>query len=297
MPVDSAAPIEKLLVKGLPVSEAHDQGDAITVGLILRQHLRLSIIDGLQRMFGVAQKLIAFAQLFHGSRRQIALPGQGCQHLEQWALLQAKVAPSMDKLESLGDELHLADATGAQLDVGGHAFAPDLLLDQLFHRAQRIDCGKIKIAPIDEGPEHFQQLFARRFAAADHARLDHGVAFPVAPLILVVLLQRIEAQHQRAGRAIGPQSHVHAKDETIDCRRVERLDQPLPEANEELLVIQRALCPNCLAAFWIAKDQVDIRGQIQFTCAQLAHAKHNHVLGIAAASTSRNAKLLAVALV
>ncbi len=250
--------MKKLLVEGFPVAETHDQGDAITIGLIVRQHLCLAIIDGLQRMLGVTQEFIGFAQFLDRSRRQIALPGQGCQHLEQGPLLQAQVAPPVDELESLSNEFHLANATRAQLDVGGHALAPHFLLDQLFHRAQRIDRRKIEVAPIDEGPEHFQQLLAGRFAAADHPSLDHGVAFPVAPLILVVLLQRIEAQHQRTGRAIGPQSHVDAKDKAVQGRRIERLDQPLTEANEEFLVIQRTLGADSFAAFRITEDQVDI---------------------------------------
>jgi len=74
--------------------------------------------------------------------------------------------------------------------------------------------------------------------ACHYARLDHGVAFPVAALILVVLLQRIEAEHQRSGRTVGTQAHINAEHKTVDGHGVEGLDQFLTKANEELLVIQ-----------------------------------------------------------
>lgn len=119
----------------------------------------------------------------------------------------------MDQLEGLGDELHLADTAFAQLDVFRHPLAPDLLLDQLLHGAQRLDGGEVQVAPIDERPQHAEQLLACLLVAADHPRLDHRVALPVAPLVLVVLLQRGEAVDQRSAGAVGTQAHVDAEDE------------------------------------------------------------------------------------
>ncbi|MNZ83226.1 hypothetical protein D3C78_1019480 [compost metagenome] len=136
---------------------------------------------------------------------------------------------------------------------------------------------------------------ACRLVAGHHPRLDHRVAFPVTALVLVVLLQGIEAEHQRAGRAIRAQTHVDAEHETVDGDRVQRLDQALAQAGEELLVVQRALHPFGFAAFGEGEDQVDVRRQVQLHRAQLAHAQHHHVLRLAAAVADRRAELLAVA--
>ncbi|MPN38228.1 hypothetical protein SDC9_185752 [bioreactor metagenome] len=164
----------------------------------------------------------------------------------------------MDQLERLGDKFHFADAARTELDVVGHALAPHFLLDQLLHGAQRFDGGEVQIAAVDERSQHVEQLRTGHLIAGYHARLDHGVALPVAALVLVILFQRIEAEHQRARRTVRPQAHVDTEDKTVDGHRVEGLDQFLPQANEELLVIQGALHPHRLAAFGVGEDQVDV---------------------------------------
>jgi len=203
----------------------------------------------------------------------------------------------MDQLERLSDEFDFADAASAKLDVRRHALAPHFLLDQLLHAAQRFDRGKVQVAAIDEGPQHLQQFATGLLVTADHARLDHRVALPVAPLILVVLLQCIEAQHQRAGGTVGAQPHVDAKDEAVDGDGIQRLDQLLPQAHEEFLVVQRALGTDRLAPFRVAEDQVDVRREVQLAGTELAHAENHHVLRLAGTCASGHAELLAVALV
>jgi hypothetical protein len=220
---------------------------------------------------------------------------EGAQYLEQGPLLQAQVAPAVNQLIGLGNEFHFANATRAQLDIFGHALAPHLLLDQLLHGAQRIDGGKIQIAAVHEGPQQAEQLSARGLVAGHDPGLDHGVAFPVAALILVILFEGIEAEYQGPRRAVGAQAHVDAKDEAVDGDRVQRLDQPLAQADEEFLVVQRALGAFGLAAFGVGENQVDVRRQVQFDGAELAHAEHDHLLSLAAAPALGGAELLAQA--
>ncbi|MNV30420.1 hypothetical protein D3C71_1216860 [compost metagenome] len=165
----------------------------------------------------------------------------------------------MDQLERLGNKLDFANTAGTELDVVGHALAPHFLLDQLLHGAQRFDGGKVEVTPVNEWPQHLLQLRAGYLIPGHHPRLDHRVAFPVAPLVLVILLQRVEAQHQRARRTVGTQTHVDAKYKAVDGHRVQGLDQPLAQTNEEFLVIQRALHADGFAALGIGENQVDVR--------------------------------------
>ncbi|MNJ34097.1 hypothetical protein D3C77_287960 [compost metagenome] len=295
VPVDAPAPVHQLGMEAVPVGKAEHEGDARTVQVVVRQHLGLAIGNGLDGVLGVTQELIAFAQLGDNRRRQVALALQGGEHLEQGPLLQAQVAPTVDQLECLGDELDFANAAGPQLDVVGHALAPHFLLDQLLHGAQRFDRGKVQVTPVNERSQHIQQLRAGHLVAGHYPRLDHRVAFPVAALVLVVLLQCIEAEHQGAGRAVGAQAHVDAEHKTIDGDRVQGLDQPLAQSGEELLVVQRALDPLGFAALREGEDQVDVRRQVQFHRTELAHAQDHHVLRLAAAMADGCAELLAVA--
>ena len=295
VPVDTATPVHQLVVEALPVGKAKDIRHPRLVGLALGQHLRLAVGDGLDGVLGVTQEFIALAQLGDHCRRQITLAFQRGQHFEQRPLLQAEVAPAVDQLEGLGDEFHLSDATGTQLDVVGHTLAPHFLLDQLLHGAQRFDRGKIQVSAVHERAQYFLQLRAGGLVARHDPRLDHRVALPVAALVLVVLLQCVEAEHQRASRAIRAQAHVDAEHEAVDGHRVQCLDQPLAKAGKELLVIQRALHPFGFAAFGEAEDQVDVRRQVQLHRPKLAHAQHHHVLRLAAAVADGRAELLAMA--
>ncbi len=295
MPVDALTPLTKLSLEGLPVGVAQHVGDSGLIGFVFRQHLRLAVGDSLDGVLGVAQECITLSQLGDHGRGQVALAFQGSQHLEQGPLLQAEVAAAVDQLEGLGDELHFANAACAQLDVVRHALAPHFLLDQLLHGAQGLDGREVQVPSVDERAQHFLQLGAGRLIACHYPGLDHGVAFPVAALVLVILLQRVEAEHQRTGRPVRAQAHVDAKHEAIDRDRVQGLDQALPQAGEELLVIQRAFHAFGFAAFGECEDQVDVRGKVQLPRTQLAHAQHHHVLWLAAAVADRRAELLAVA--
>ncbi len=295
MPGHPAAPVHQPLVKAGPVGKAHDQGDARLILFVVRQHLRLAVGNRLNGVLGVAQKFVAFAQLFGHRRGQITLPFEGFQHVEQRTLLQAQVAATVDQLERLGDELDFANSAGTELDVFRHALALHFLLNQLLHGAQRFDGREIQVTAIHKRSEHLEQFGTRRQIAADHSRLDHRVAFPVPALILVILLQRIEAEHQRPGRTVRPQAHVNAEHKAVNRHRVQRLDQPLAQANEKLLIVQCTLGADRLATFRVGENKVDVRRQVQLDRAEFAHAENDHLLRQAGMATGRRTELLTMA--
>ncbi len=165
----------------------------------------------------------------------------------------------MDQLERLGNKLDLTNPAGPQLDVVGHALAPHFLLNQLLHGAQRFDSGEVQIAAVDERSQHIEQLRTGHLIAGHDARLDHGVTFPIAALVLVILFQRIEAEHQRAGRAVGPQAHVDTKNKAVSRGFINDGDQLLTEPVEKITVWHRAATLR-FPAFIVGKNQIDIGG-------------------------------------
>ena len=199
VPVDTAAPRHQLFMEHGPAVKTHHKGDASLILLIVGQHLSLAVGNGLNRMLGVTQELITFAQLADHLCRQITLAFQNGQDFEQRSLLQAEVTAAVDQLESLGDKLDFTNPARPQLDVVGHAFASHFLLDQLFHGAQRFNRREIEVATIHKRTQQAEQLCAHHLITGHDPGLDHCVTLPVASLILVVLLQRVEAQHQRTG--------------------------------------------------------------------------------------------------
>ena len=162
-------------MEGRPTVEAEHERYSRTVHLALRQHLRLTVGDRLQRMLGIAQEFIAFAQFGHCRGRQITLPLQGGQHTEQRTLLQAEIAPSVDQLKGLSDELDLADATGTQ------RYSKPCPCAALPAGSAASWCAaprwrRSPVTPVDEGSQHLQQLLAGLLVTTDDTRLDHRVA-------------------------------------------------------------------------------------------------------------------------
>src|SRR5882672_9578607 len=101
--------------------------------------------------------------------------------------------------------------------------------------------------------------------AAQGARLDPGIALPLAAVRHEILLQRIEARRQRATVAPGTQAHVDAEHEAVLGALAERRDQPLPESGVALQAVPRS------ALVRMEKHQVDVGGHVQLAAAELAH--------------------------
>ena len=108
------------------------------------------------------------------------------------------VAPAADELERLRDELDLADAAGAELDVVGELAPRHLGADlRVQVRAPR-RCAVVEILPEHERPDDpLEAVGHARIAAGDDARLDPRVALPLAALGDEVLLERVEARRER----------------------------------------------------------------------------------------------------
>ncbi|MCY1438016.1 hypothetical protein D9M71_541980 [compost metagenome] len=81
VPGHAATPIHQLFVERRPVGETQHKGNARLILLATGQHLCLAVSDRLNRVFGVTQEFVAFAQLADHRRRQITLTFQRAQHL------------------------------------------------------------------------------------------------------------------------------------------------------------------------------------------------------------------------
>ena len=226
----------------------------------------------------MAQEAIGRSQRLHrGRRQQLPLLDQ-IQRSAGGTHLQHLVLAAADQLEYLGNEFDFADAARAQLDivrqVAPRHFAPDLHV-QVAHGGQGAE---IQVFAVDEGLHQFHQPGR---IPGEGAALDPGIAFPFAALGDEVFLQRGEAGNHRSAVAVGPQAQVDA--EHIAVRRDFRNDlgQLAAEQGEVLMVGNPAWSAG-LAVFRIDVDEVDVRGDIQFAAAQLAHADDDQLLSRAA---------------
>ncbi|MDZ7651107.1 MAG: hypothetical protein U5L03_00290 [Burkholderiaceae bacterium] len=263
--------------------------------------VRLRIIDVLQRMLEPAQEHVLLGQPRAGGRRQQVQLRQHCKRAERALATQARLASAAHHLERLRDELDLADAAAAELDVvlvravaGGAARALLLRLgaDHLVQATQRGD--RIEVEILAEHERRHRGLVrlhlgrelrrAGEHRRRDHAPLEPGEALPLAALPDQVLLQHGVRHHQRAGVAIGSQPQVDAEHEALRGHVRQGRGHAPRQLLEELVVRQRParvgeLANGArLAAFVVDVDQVEVGRDVQFAAAALAHRHRQQVL-------------------
>jgi hypothetical protein len=133
------------------VGKAHGVGNALPIFRIVRQGMRLRVVEILQTMLGAAQKIIRGGQL--GNRRggQHVARGEQLQHNQGRLRLQGQIAAAANQLEHLGEKLDFADAARAELDVVGHVFFRHFAANLRMQFAHRVDRAEIQILAKHEG--------------------------------------------------------------------------------------------------------------------------------------------------
>ena len=91
------------------------------------QVVGLTIVHRLEPVLERAQETIGRRELRDRALAQLAVAREQGQCGEQRARPQLRAAPAAHELKRLHDELDLADAAGAELDVLGHVLAGDFL--------------------------------------------------------------------------------------------------------------------------------------------------------------------------
>ena len=145
-------------------------------------------------MLDAAQELVAVGEFVAHFRADPAALGEAAECADRIALAQVLLTATGDELLRLREELDLANAATADLDVvagdadGAEAFEG---VDLPLHRMDVGDRGEVEILAPDEWRELFDESVARRDVASYRARLDHGGAFPILAEALVVVERRV----------------------------------------------------------------------------------------------------------
>ena len=189
MPLHLLQMPEQHLGEGVAVGEAEEAREAFDALALGRQRLRLLVVDHLQPVLDRAQEAIGRLHVVARVVVDPAVLGQLVERGERVAVAQMRIAAAGDQLLGLREELDLADAAAAELDVV--ALDRDLAVaaigvDLPLHRVHVGDRGEVEIFAPDEGRQFVEERFARRDVAGAGARLDHGGALPVLPGALVI---------------------------------------------------------------------------------------------------------------
>ena len=175
----------------------------------------LLVGDHLQAMLDRAQEPVGGVEV--GARRGVdpAAVGERAQRRQRLAAAQLRMAAAGDELLGLDEELDLADAAAAELDVV--AFDRDVAVaaigvDLPLHLVDVGERGEIEIFAPDEGREVARAAPspAATSPAQTRALIMRG-ALPVLAAALVIVERRRNRDRDLGRGRIGPQPHVDAK--------------------------------------------------------------------------------------
>src|SRR5690606_32386394 len=180
-------------------------------------------------------------------------------------------AARVDELQRLDEELDLADAADAVLDVEARVDAAgvELDLDLLVERRDLVDDGGRGRARVDEGLQRGHQLLAQLHVAGARPRLEPRLALPRPAEALVVALDGRQRVGDGAAAALGAQPQVDAEDHVLVRDLAERRRHPLAQLGEEL--VQRQVA-DLAAVRAVDVDEIDVGGEVELLAAELAQA-------------------------
>ncbi len=235
------------------------------MGLLVGHHLRavLERSRGRRRLQPVRPRR---------ARRHGRRPPAPGQRLERAAGAQAGIASAQDQLLGLDEELDLADAAAAELDVGalgGEALVDLLRVDLPLDRLDVGDGREIEAAPPDEGRELGQEGARAADVARGRPCLDERHPLPVLAEALVVADRRGDRRGRRRDRRIGPEAQVDAEDIAFGGPGLQHLGQRARDAVREGLGLDAVGQAERLGL--VEDREVDVAGVVELERAVLAH--------------------------
>jgi hypothetical protein len=237
----------------------------------------LLILDHLQAVLEPAQESVGLGELLGGARVDTAGLFQRGEGLGGARVAQARIAAAVDQLLGLGEELDLADAAAAKLDVvarqgdfGAALVGVNLALDGV----DVLECPEVQVLAPDERLELAQEGLAQGQVAGHRPRLDHGRPLPVLAHAFVVGQRRIDGQRQRHGGRVGPQAQVDPEDVAVAGALLHQRDQVAGQAHQGLL--GRASAAIIDPRRVEQHDDVDVGGVVELAGPELAHGENHH---------------------
>jgi hypothetical protein len=177
-------------------------------------------------------------------------------------------------LLGLGEELDLANATEAELDVVPlDPHVADILgdVDLALHRLDVGNGREIEVLAPDIGRQFRKKGVADAAVAGAGPGFDPGGPLPVLAAALVVGQRRIDRDGDRRRAGIRAQAQIGAEDIAVVGAVLHQPGQPLYEARVEFRCLERIGQRSALRVE--EGDNVDVAGVVEFAPAMLAEGK------------------------
>ena len=240
--------------------------------------MRLGVVDHLQTVLDLTQGAVILGQGRGDLLRDPALVGQSRQPLYRAAHPQIGVAPARNDLAGLGEELNLANAPLAQLQVmaakGQRAVQPLMIANGQTHVMGVLNGREIQMftphkraQPVQIGPPRVE-------ITGTGTRLDMRGALPRAPDALIIGLGRRHRHTDRRHLRIGAQAQIGAKHIAVagDVGQDRAHLTGHTDKGRTGVMIIVGVEPVLIKQ----ANQVDIRGIVQLTRTVFAHRQRDH---------------------
>src|ERR1700730_11036899 len=179
---------------------------------------------------------------------------------------------SCDELLCLDEELDLADAASAELDVV--ALDRDLpvaaiSMDLTLHGVNVGTGGEVQLLAQKKGKRLGEKLSPRHEIAGARPRLDECSSFPILPAALVVIECRGNGDRDMGSRRIRTQAQIEAKYVAVGRALLQYFHEVAREPHIEC----SRLDARSYGSGVIEHHEVDVARIIELTCSHLAHGK------------------------
>ncbi|ODR98443.1 hypothetical protein AUC68_08395 [Methyloceanibacter methanicus] len=185
------------------------------------------------------------------------------------------MAPARDQLLRLREELDIADAAPAQLDVvAAHGDRP-MALELVHAPLHGMDVGhrgEVQISPPDEGRQVLEKGLAEGAVARRDTRLDQRRPFPVLAEALVVDQGGFGRERDLRRAGIGPEPQIRPVDIAVLGLLLQEAHQVACQPHEEGRRLH-ALGEPCPFGV-VEHHEVDVGRVVQLHGAELAHGDH-----------------------
>ena len=198
----------------------------------------LRVVGHLQPVLDAAQKAVVVDQRVGGGGVDAPGRGQRAQRRAGRADPQRPHPAAPDQLLRLGEELDLADAAAAGLDVvplDRDLAAALVRLDLPLDRMDVLDRREIEVPAPDKGLQLGEELPRRDQVAGHRPGLYQRRALPVLPDGLVIGQRRRDRDRQRRRARVRAQPQIGAKNVAIAGALVENAHEVAREAAEQRL--------------------------------------------------------------
>ena len=249
----------------------------------------LLVIQVLDAVFHLPQEHVGTAQCVSGRLRHQRCAGELLERTQGRSRAQFGELATPDDLQQLDGEFNFTNATPRELDIVAALGLACAALGGMVANLSVQDAQGVKDAVVEVTPEHERRHHAAQALGAygfyglrrcHNPAFEPGKTLPLSPLNMEILFQSAQRHHRRSRVAIGAQGQVDPEDKAVlggvSDQRIDRAHH----LAKILLVGDAATTIGVTRRFAILVidvNQVDVAGDIEFACAQLAHSNDTQI--------------------